>query len=118
MFNRIPKWVKEFPYDMDREALLLVHKSTKGSFEKPREMNFVIYGFANKANTESATALLNQNGWQCTLIPQADAKNKVVIEAKKDDYSITEENYLSDVAFFNRVADMYDAKYDGWYASD
>jgi hypothetical protein len=42
-----PKWVKRFPYDADRVALMQLARASKGSFGKPREMNFVLYDFVD-----------------------------------------------------------------------
>ena len=117
LFNRTPKWIRELPYELDKAALQALAKASKGPFEKPREMNFVVYDFSNIDDITSATHQLQQAGWKCLNYEQSDEMGKFAIEAQKNDYIINVDNYTNDVAYFHRIADLYEAKYEGWFAS-
>ena len=113
---KVPLWVRRFPYEADKAGLINLTKNTKGALHKPREMVFVLHDFRGKKATENAVFAIEQKGWKCTVIPQSGAPSKCVVESKKDDYCLIEVNYLNDIAFFNRIANLYHAEYDGWYA--
>jgi hypothetical protein len=121
MFKKsMPKWVREYPDEMDKVALTQLAKSSKGPFEKEREMNFSLYDFVPGAPLEEAVAKIKEHGegWRCFGEPQIDAPGKIVLTATKKDYALTQSNYTNDVIFFQRIAKMYNAKYDGWFASN
>lgn len=118
IFSRTPKWVKNFPIEMDRMALTQLAKSSSGSFDKPREMNFVLYGFEDKESIDNAISKIQAEGWHCTAIDQADEPGKYVIECQKHEYRLTEEDYSRDSVFFMKIAELYSVGYDGWYASN
>ncbi len=113
----IPRWVKEYPVDLDREALMGLAKASQTPLDTPREMNFSIYEFKTKEDAENAVHQIEEQGWSCTLQKQVDDSRYFVIDATKQGYVLAEETYSADVAFFSRIADMYGAEYDGWYAS-
>lgn len=117
LLRRVPKWVKNYPYDIDRAALIKLAKSSRGKLEKPREMNFVLVDFIQASDVESAIHQIEKNGWHCTRYEMSDTDGKFVIEAQKNGYILNAGNYNSDQAYFHRIADLYGAKYDGWYAS-
>lgn len=81
-------------------------------------MNIVLYDFADTVDLEGATHQLAQAGWKCTTQPQAGAHDRVVLTGTKSNYCLTEQSYTHDVLFFQRIAQMYHAKYDGWFASN
>jgi hypothetical protein len=117
LFKKAPNWVNTYPSEIDRMALVQLAKSSKGKFDKPREMNFVLYDFANRQVIENAVAQIEQEGWHCTVLDQSEEPGKYVVECQKQGYGITEEAYIRDTAYFKRVADLYRVHYDGWYAS-
>lgn len=114
----IPEWVKKFPYELDREALITLAKNSKGRLESPREMNFVLYGFIEKQDIESAMDLIEKKGWSCSTQEQSDDQSKKLIISTKREYVLTEDQYVKDSSFFQGVAKIYNTGYDGWYASE
>jgi hypothetical protein len=90
--------------------------TTRGPIEEPREMVFVLRNMHGKKKTENAVYMIEQQGWECTVVAQEGAPGKCIIESKKPDYRLTELDYGSDCAFFSRVAQLYHADFDGWYA--
>jgi hypothetical protein len=118
LFNRSPAWVKNYPHQMDKAALTLLAKKSKGPFDKPREMNFVLYSFTAREKLDAAVDAIQAQGWKTSTEKQEDGSDKILLTATKDQYIINEENYNNDVAFFQRIAKMYDADYDGWFASN
>ena len=119
-FNRIPKWVSTFPHEMDRMALTQLAKNSKGPFEKEREMNFSLFDFETSTPFEEVGAKIEEHGegWVYITQPQAEAPGRVALTATKKDYTFTQSNYITDVAFFQQLARMYGAQYDGWFASN
>jgi hypothetical protein len=118
LFNRSPAWVKNYPHQMDKATLTLLAKKSKGPFDKPREMNFALYHFTINENLKAAIDVINAQGWEISTQKAEDGSGKIMLTATKDQYIINEENYNNDVAFFQRIAKMYDADYDGWFASN
>jgi len=118
LFRQTPKWVKNFPHELDKAALENLAKSSKGSFDKPREMNFVLYDFTSKNDVEYAISEIEKDGWKCRAYTQEDEPDKFIIECQKQDYVLNEDSYPRDSAFFHRVADLHNGKYDGWFASN
>lgn len=118
MFHKIPKWVRSFPYELDKTALENLARTSKGSFEKPREMILVLYGFSKLEDVNSAIHQFEQQGWDCAHYEQSDEMRKYIIEAKKSEYVINEESYRRDSTFFMKAAKLYNAQYDGWFASN
>jgi len=114
---QVPAWVRDFPSEADRAALIALAKASSGKFEKPREMNFSIFELKSEEDAENAVHTIQAKGWQCRMQRQADEAQYFVIDATKQGYVINEQNYTADVAFFSRLADLYQAQYDGWYAS-
>lgn len=102
---------------MDRVALENLAKASKGPLDKPREMNHVLFNFSSKNDVDEAAAQIEHAGWTCTVFPEENEPNKFTLECQKMDYVINEANYMDDSAFFHRMADLYGAKYDGWYVS-
>jgi hypothetical protein len=116
--GKIPDWVKNYPHEMDKAALTSLAEATDGTFDKPREMNFSLYDFSEDRALQEAAAKAHEAGWVCQAYTQEDDPSRFVLEAQKQDYAITQENYERDSAFFMRLADLYKAKYDGWFASN
>lgn len=116
--RRIPKWITEFPYELDREALLTLARNSKGALGDPREMNFVLFGFADQDDLDGAKDMVEKAGWVCEIQVQSDDSSKKLLTATKSDYVISHEQYLTDSNFFQRVAKMYGVDYDGWFASE
>lgn len=105
---------------MDRVALTQLAKNSTGSFGKRREMNFSLYDFTASAPFEEIEAKVKEHGegWTCVTEPQAEAPDRIVLTVTKEDYTLTESNYTEDTVFFQRLATMYGAQYDGWFASN
>lgn len=116
--TRIPKWVSSYPSEIDRNALISVAESSEGNLEGPREMNFVLYDFASKESLDAAMNLMQEKGWTCQYGPQDEDPSLSMIIAQKQGYIIEQDSYEADTSFFKRVANMYDAHYDGWFASN
>src|SRR5690348_13043798 len=115
--SRVPKWVKSFPDETVKEALLQLAHTSSGMFDKPREMNFVLYGVSDGEELSAIKDKLDAKGWHCSTVQQADEPNKLVLTARKYDYRITEENFKNDMLYFIRMSNLYEVGYDGWYAS-
>ena len=118
IFQRnIPEWVKRFPSENQRRALIALAKASKGPFEKPREMNFALYGFKDDLALAEVRRRLEKEGWGVSVTQQADAPSHYVITATKNNYQVTKENYYQDSIMFHRLAEQYEAGFDGWFAS-
>lgn len=117
MFDRKPpKWVRKLPEgDTNRELLTQLAMASKSSLESPRTIYFVIKDLGSRKEAEAAAGYVHDAGWLPSIVPDHADPEKYWVEAKKDHYSITEQ-VLSDELLFVRVADLYDATYDGWYA--
>jgi hypothetical protein len=116
LFKYIPDWVDKFPVESERHGLLSV-AMRKGSLAQPREMNFVLAKFTSSEYAEEAAYQVAQNGWKGKVDPDADDPEFMTVIATKDQYSITEETFIDDLQYFYRIAKLYDAVYDGWFAS-
>lgn len=116
--SKIPKWVKNFPYDLDREALLSLARQSKGAFDAPREMNFVLFGFDSLDAAKHAADHCSEEGWACSFQHQEDDKDKFLLIATKQGYVLAEGTYTEDIAFFQRIASLFTVGYDGWFASN
>ena len=81
-------------------------------------MNFILYGFEKKDDVENAMVQIEQAGWGCKTYYQEDEPDKSVIECQKKSYIVNQEKYVSDIAFFHRMADLHNGRYDGWFASN
>ncbi|GEM_PF-1415379 len=117
MFRRPPKWVKTYPIEIDRITLTRLARASKGSFDKPREMNFCIYKIKPIQEFEEIQKNIQKAGWMCQVSEDPADPGKLALTATKYDYCITESNYTRDSIFFRRLAEMYGASYDGWFAS-
>lgn len=116
--KRVPKWVIEYPIEIEKQALIALANSSNGPFEKSREMNFSLYGFAEGRELDEAMSRISEHGWKCMVEPQADEPGKFLLTAQKEPYSITEQNYKQDVQYFRRIANLYHVGFDGWLASN
>lgn len=114
LFKRIPKWIKSLPEERDRRGLTELAKISQGDLSKPRSMNFVLYNFDGRDSIDNAIAQISARGWNCAPAPQGDGSGKTIIECKKDGYTITKDTFMDDTGFFQRIADLYGADYDGW----
>jgi hypothetical protein len=114
--NNSPSWIKSLP-ELDRTAVSNLLKTSKVAIDKPREMHHVFYDFQDDDKIQGATDQLSRAGWQVDLRNDPENPTMKRLEAMKRDYVLDEANYVSDRAFFNRLADMYDVHYDGWYAT-
>ena len=117
MFGTAPKWIQRLP-ELDRAALMDLRKNSGGDLSKPREMIHCLYDIKSDADAREISNYLQKAGWTSSVSPSVENPQLLSIEAKKNSYIITEELYLSDRAFFNRISDLYSAHYDGWYASN
>lgn len=114
--NRIPKWVRNLPGDStDKELLMQLIGASKKPLDTPREINFVIMDLPNRETAENAATQVEQRGWSSWLNPDPYRRGIFHLEAKKENYEITE-TLLEDEAFMARIANLYTATYDGWYA--
>lgn len=118
LFRNIPDWVKDFSVPYHKEALLQLAKASKGPFDKPREMNYVLVGLEPGKRLDELTRLLTEAGWKCSTQEQEGAPEKIVLTATVADYRITEETYIRDLKFFRELEDAYGFEYDGWFASN
>jgi len=116
--KRVPAWVRSFPIAMDKATLTLLAKNSKGPFEHPREMNFCLIDFSEGPGLDEARVHMKAKGWRSEAVELPEKPGKIILTATKDDYVMTEDTYKRDVIFFNHLAEMYDAKYDGWFASN
>ena len=116
--SKISKWVNSFPIESTKQALKQVALTSKGPFDKPREMNFTLYNFTQGPALEEAVARISDKGWSCSTQSQADDTSKTLLTAKKMQYKITEEQFTQDMLYFRRIADLYEVGYDGWLASN
>lgn len=116
--NKIPNWIKNFPIQPDRQALSQLANASKGSVGKPREMNFSLYDFKEGKDLQAAIEKIKEAGWACSTQPQADAPGRLLLTATRKGYVLNEDSYKQDVLFFRRIAQLYGAQYDGWYASN
>jgi hypothetical protein len=113
----IPRWIKHFPHELDRAALLQLAKAVK-NINNPRETIFFIYDIATKEEAENIQYRAEQAGWETNIYPSEKDKTLLMFEATRRDYVFSEQDYSEDVAFFQRLAKEYDAHYDGWVASN
>lgn len=117
MFNRVPKWVRELPDDlMTKELLIQISRSSRKPLETPREINFDIKDFKNRSDAEEAAKKINDKGWQVYITKDSQNANLFWVSGRKDNYAISKEVIFEDEAFFDRIASLYQANYDGWYA--
>ena len=117
LFTRSSKWIKEFPSEYDRSALLSLLKTSKGPLEKPRALTFVLADFTDADEIESAIHQIEQKGWSCRCQEDSENQGAFKIKAQQNDYVINDEDFIDDVVYFQRIANIYKATYDGWYAS-
>ncbi len=117
-FTKIPDWVKNYPAEPDRLALTQLAKASKGSFEKPREMNFRLYNLQKGSELEAIQARVLERGWECTVAPDEAIQGTSILTATKKDYVMSHESYGEDSLFFMRLAEQYSIGYDGWFASN
>jgi hypothetical protein len=115
--SNVPDWIKNYPHEMDRTALTSLAEASKGDFDKPREMNFSLYDFSKEDDLQAAAKEAHDHGWTCQAFQQSDDASKFVLEAQKEGYVVTQENYERDAKFFMKLAETHGAQYDGWFAS-
>lgn len=116
--SKIPEWVEDYPYELDRTALANLANASDGPLDKPREMNFSLYDFKSEESLQGAAQEIEKEGWSLQAFQQADNPNRFVLEAQKQGYVINLKNYEKDSLFFQQVAKSHNAKYDGWFASN
>ena len=114
--TEIPDWVTNYPYEMDKAALINLAQTSEGSLDKPREMNFSLYDFAAKADAAAAAEEVQQAGWHCQIAHQQDDPSRWEITAQKQNYRLDQAQYEADTAFFSQVAFAHHGQYDGWFA--
>lgn len=114
MLNRIPKWVREYPYELDRAALINLANVSKGRFDHPREMVYSLYGLRDQKTIDNIIARIEQAGWECELFN--DENSEYLLESKKENYTLNYDNYVSDTQFFLQIAKTYGVGYEGWHA--
>jgi Regulator of ribonuclease activity B len=115
--SKVPRWVREYPIELDRVALTALIKKGKIKIDEPREMNFQLFNFSSAKSLAAAISKAELDGWSCRSEKQADNSELATLIATKSEYVISEEQYKRDTIFFFRLAEMYDAEYDGWFAS-
>jgi hypothetical protein len=109
--------VNQLP-ELDRAAVKDLMKSSQGHLDKPRIMVHCLYDIKSDKEVEVVTAYLSRAGWTASTTASTENASWFNIEAKKEGYILDEESYLSDSAYFHRLADLYSIYYDGWYASN
>jgi len=114
--RKIPKWIKDLPYELDRVALTQLIGSSKNDSTTPREMNFVLCNFTTKEACRHAEYYIKAEGWTTSIFKQPD--NTYDVTATKNGYILTEQAYIDDSQFFLRIAKLLKVKYDGWFASN
>lgn len=118
LFNKTPAWVKNLPDDDSNKALLIkIASVSKRPISAPREINFAINDIAAAEDAQEMSAKATSAGWQCRIVPDHSANHTFWLEAQKQGYCINKENLYADELFFERLAKLYGASYDGWYAA-
>jgi len=115
--DQIPRWIKTLPDEGERSALMLLAQSSQEPFEKPREMNFILYDIEQGRVLEGIVDRVARAGWRTSLQEQANTPRTFTLTATQDEYVITEAVYTRDTSFFRRLASMYKIGYDGWFAA-
>jgi len=79
-------------------------------------MNFDIRDFNSRNDAQEAAKKIEARGWLVQI--DVDHKNpeKYWVSARKAQYRITESDLFEDERFFLRIAALYSARFDGWYA--
>lgn len=110
----MPRWVKNFPYEFDKAALLQLARISR-NLNNAREMNFYIYDIKSQEDAEAMEERAEGRGWHTRT--SVGENSLLVLVATKPEYVLSESVYREDVAFFQRLAMDYNAHYDGWDAS-
>jgi len=114
--KRVPRWVADLPNDsINKELLTQLINASKKPLDTPREINFVIMDLPTREAAENAIVQLEERGWICKTNPDPRNSATLHLEATKRGYKITD-TIFEDEAYIARIAKMYGALYDGWYA--
>lgn len=114
-----PSWIEELP-DIDQDALLKVSNGKLETLSEPREMNFVFLDILDLSILDKIGPLLKEKGFEVNYFDDEEQKKigAFYLEARKKSYIINKDNYVSDTAFFKKLADENGIVYDGWYGSN
>ena len=80
-------------------------------------MNFDIRNFNDLTDAQAAAKQVEQRGWFATIDADHNFQESYWLGAKKNDYILAKDTLTDDEEYFKRLASLYGATYDGWYAS-
>ncbi|QQR51979.1 ribonuclease E inhibitor RraB [bacterium] len=118
LFNKIPKWVNEIAdNDPNKKLLQQLSQASNKPLSTPREMNFDIRNLKRLEDAEALSQHLNKIDWVTKIEKDHLNPDLLWVTATKQNYAITEQTLFDDQALIIRLANIFDAEYDGWYAS-
>lgn len=116
--KNIPKWVKQLDEtDPNKTIYLQLIENGDGGIETPREINFSIKDISSSEDAENIVEYCKKKKWHSGIYKDSEDESKFWVECSKKSYVISERRVDEDEAFFSKIANMYNADYDGWYAS-
>jgi hypothetical protein len=117
MFNPIPEWIKNYPVEIERKALIWIYqKYGQKRFNEPFKTTFTIYNIKSQQDADAMRDRAEKAGWAVQEHNvKEDPKIGKVLESTKVDYLFTKDTYMGDSIFFRRLAEQYGALYDGWF---
>lgn len=114
----IPAWVKDLDdADPNKTIYLQLIEHGEKKLETPREAAFAIMNISNKEDAENIAYYAEQEKWIPEISFDDEDKTNYWVECTKKDYVISKDRVDEDEAYFTKLARLYDAEYDGWYAS-
>jgi hypothetical protein len=115
MFRRPPRWVNDLNNSNPNKVLLLrIFEASNEPLESPKKILFALKGFTNTGSAKAAVeGYLDKEGLD-SRIDLDDSTKKYWVESAKIDYVLSLDSLVHDEAFFDKIANLYGAKYDGW----
>ncbi len=116
--NKIPKWINNLEdSDPNKTIYLQLIENGKGGIEAPREINFSIKDIPSAEDAENIAEYCKEKKWHTDIFRDSDSESKFWVECAKNGYVISDGKIDDEETFFLKIARMYNATYDGWYAS-